>query len=759
MPSRERSFWAALALVLYLGVAHWQVAPEASLAWASLVFGPLVLLAGWRLASEPPLGADWIDPTARRAAKAVAAGVAVTLVAECGPARPSFAAARALGLGMAAVAAPVAVTRIRALGGSAKQLEASNDAAWVTGLLWLAAFGLAVARVMGGDEAVDGLTVDYATLAAALGGAGIGMVAAFRVFIARRHELGVAERAAGALWLGVVCLALGALGALMEVAPPERAVPLASLVGTVAFVSCAVSQRPALVARALRMFASVTMLATPLMSVAVVVAYKAPTHAGAILFVVTATAVGLGMLAPRLAERMAPARGKTLRALERATLAAKAPEPRQAVVLSLSAIRDAFGTEAGSAALYRFATSDRLTVDRAGYLHVEHADVPEGLVEYALGEPERILGTEVLREFQVRRREIRPWVAWLDDRGAGAAALLLDETVPLGLVLWPAAGRVEPLSYEEVRALRVLADHLATAAGAEASLDRTRERAIAIERERHALALELEELRDRLAREEGRQRAVAAMFAERARRGAYGPAAQMGLTMAEHLGGRGEPLVVVQRPGGDPLAWAAVAHLASPHAGRLMLVVDGLRREEHLVESWLDGSRSPLELARGGTLVLVDAQGLPRDVQRVIGTSRRPDVALIAILPADAEAMLAAGVIDPHFAALFGDRVLSPPRLAERGEDLRALALAELARLGTRLRGEPLGLSLDAQRLVLEYGWPGNEAELAAVLLRAALATSGAVVGAAELSAALGERRTDAAPGSGPVRVGAGVMR
>ncbi|MBM4374116.1 MAG: hypothetical protein FJ095_03455 [Deltaproteobacteria bacterium] len=759
MPVRERSFWGAMALVLYVGAAHLQSAPDAPEAWAGLLLGALVLGLGWRLASAPALGADWIDATARRAAKGVAAGAAAVLTAELAPARPAFVAARAVGLALAATSAPIALSRIGALGGTSRTLDASNDAAWATSLLWMAAVGVAALRALSGDVVVDALTVDYAVLAASLGSVGIGMVASFRSFRARRYELGVAERAAGALWLSVVCLALGALASLMEVASPERLVPLASLASAIAFVACSNSQRPALVARVLRLLAAVTMLATPLMSIAVVIAYKAPTHAGAILFIVTALAVALGMFAPRIAERMAPARGRTVRALEQATRAAKAPDPRQAVILALSAIRDALGSGEGSAALYRFATNDRLVVDRAGYLHGEHAEVPLALVELASLEPERVVSTEVLRALQVRRGEVRPWLAWLDGRSAGAAALLVDDDVPIGLFLWPSAGRSEPLSYEEVRALRCLADHLAVAAGAEARLDRSREHAVETERDKLALSVEIDALRERLTREEARQRAAAVYLAERARRASYGPAARMALTTAEHLGARGEPVAVLQRPGGDALGWAAVVHLASPRQGQLMLIVDAMRREEQLLETWLEPRRSLLELARGGSLVVLDAQALPLEVQRAIGTGRREDTAVIAVLPEAPQAMLAAGMLDQHFAALFSDRLVVPPLLAERGEDLRPLSLHELARLGVQLRGEALGLALDAQRALSEYGWPGNEAELHAVLVRAARAATGPVVTLADVEEALGRRLVEVPSDSGPVRVPSGAMR
>jgi transcriptional regulator of acetoin/glycerol metabolism len=50
-----------------------------------------------------------------------------------------------------------------------------------------------------------------------------------------------------------------------------------------------------------------------------------------------------------------------------------------------------------------------------------------------------------------------------------------------------------------------------------------------------------------------------------------------------------------------------------------------------------------------------------------------------------------------------------------------------------RLQSRPLGLDAHALVALLEHSWPGNDAELAATLLRAALVTEGEVIGVKEL--------------------------
>ena len=75
------------------------------------------------------------------------------------------------------------------------------------------------------------------------------------------------------------------------------------------------------------------------------------------------------------------------------------------------------------------------------------------------------------------------------------------------------------------------------------------------------------------------------------------------------------------------------------------------------------------------------------------------------------------------------------PTLESRSEDLRALSLEHLARIGLRLGRQPLGLAPRALEALLEHTWPGNDAELHATLLRASLVAEGEVLGLKELKA------------------------
>jgi DNA-binding NtrC family response regulator len=340
---------------------------------------------------------------------------------------------------------------------------------------------------------------------------------------------------------------------------------------------------------------------------------------------------------------------------------------------------------------------------------------------------------------------VRDLVAWLDARGGGATALIRDEEVCVGALLWPAAGRVSPLSFEEVTLMRHLADHLGAATESAAQLARARAREIDAEQAMHDAVRRAGELERALDNQQRRQRALAEHLARPARVACYSGAAQTAVNEAERHGQSGLPLALLAPLGVDTLSWAALIHLASARRDGPLVVVDATVLNEQSLERWSDPERSPLEEARSGTLVVLDAHALPAGTQRYLATTLSDETGVIAVLAPGHAAL------DEHLAARLGDRVVALPALADRAEDLRALALHQLARFGMRLRGGPFGLSLQAQELLNEYAWPGNDAELEAVLVRAALAAESDVVQAEELVRIIGDGSLGAvASGSGP---------
>jgi transcriptional regulator of acetoin/glycerol metabolism len=359
--------------------------------------------------------------------------------------------------------------------------------------------------------------------------------------------------------------------------------------------------------------------------------------------------------------------------------------------------------------------------------------LPAGLVELAASEPERILRLDAARAVEVRRADVRPMVAWLDEKGIAAMAEVRDETSAVALLAMPKADRRGPMTLEEVRSLRAVADRLGAVISASAALARSRQREVSARVEMERLAAETTRVTAALTRDEGRLIALAKMLERPARLAAYSPAARAAIDQIERLAGAGRPVALLSAPGVDGVAWAALAHLASPKRRGPITVLDGPSRAEHDLARWRDPEASPLRAAHGGSLVILDAHALPESVQSFLGAALTDDVGIIVTLPATVDTLVATGQMSERLADRLGDHAVALPTLADRAEDIRALALEHLGRIGVRLQSRPLGLDSHALAALLEHTWPGNEAELQATLLRASLITEGEVIGVREL--------------------------
>jgi DNA-binding NtrC family response regulator len=92
-----------------------------------------------------------------------------------------------------------------------------------------------------------------------------------------------------------------------------------------------------------------------------------------------------------------------------------------------------------------------------------------------------------------------------------------------------------------------------------------------------------------------------------------------------------------------------------------------------------------------------------------------------------------AGELDQRLAEALGERAIELPPLAARAEDMRAIIVDRLARLGVRLQGRPMGLDPRALGRLIEHAWPGNELELEDVLTRAIAIAEGDLLAVAHL--------------------------
>jgi DNA-binding NtrC family response regulator len=738
--SAPRSFWLAAVSVGYVGIAG-SLVGRTSGPWLS---GALLVVALWviwrRTESKLERGAPIV--------RATAWGLALWTTARVGPeGSAALDAAANAGVGATAVAGLVALARVEGIGGMVAPPRAARslDAALLTGFLWALATALALtyALLPGYRVALDPLAIDYATTSAAVATLLLTIAAAYRLRVLRRFELGVGDRASGALALAITAFGVAVPAAAFDVAAPDRVLPVAVVVGAALSTWASTIAEPTTVSSALRGILAVMMLGTPVTLAAAVLARDAPGHAGAVVLGSSTLAVAVGMFARAVARPLGPEQSRWLEAIERACRGALEPEPDSALTAALYALDRAVRDENGHAEIWRNHPQEVLSVDVAGYMHVEPGEAPERLYELALREPERTLRVDALREVEVRRPDVRGLLAWFEARDAFSATVVVDQDGPVGFILLPRAKRTSLLTLEEARSVRVLADRISALLTVTSALARARER------ERHATAKlgELAADRDRLvvavAGGAGRHRAVAERYAERARGAAYSPAARLALDGLERLGRSGVGFALVTPSGTDPIAWAAHAHLASSRAGGPFVVADATLPADRALERWNDPEQAPSRLALGGTLFVLAIDALPLPIQehlaralltRAPGEDTLPAAVLAASMHASLAPLVELGKVVPALGRLLGAELTLPP-LHDRAEDLRALVLDVLSRTSLRLGREPLGIEPAALRVLIEYPFPGNDLELESLLLRAARVARGPAVTLDDLGA------------------------
>jgi hypothetical protein len=730
-----------------VGAAHLAGSP---LPWLALLLLPGLLAEVWRRTAAAT-NKDDVSQHSKSALRAVAWGSLMWAAARTGPAgRPALDAAANLGAGTAAVASLVALARIPARPGLLKPQHGSLslDAALFTGFLWAIATALPLGFALLPAERVrlDPLMIDYGTTSAAIASLLVFIAASFRLHALRRLELGVADRAAGALSLSITAFSVAIPAGLLDVAPPDRLLPVAVCVAALAMTWSATVSEPTAVSSGLRGILAILILGTPIILGAGAIVRSAPEHSGAILLSATTLCIFVGLIARALAKPLGPEQSRWLDAIEAASRGALQPEPDSALRAALEALSQTATTPDGRPAIFRNSPAEMLSVDVAGYLHVEPAEAPERLYELAKEEPERTLRAEALRALAVRRPEVRPLIAWFDDRRAFSATLVVDEEGPIGFILLPTGTRTSVMTLEEARAVRVLGDRICALLAVSSALARSRDRELAAVARADRVDDECKRLEHIIFAASGRNLELAERLARGVRTTAYSPAARLALERLARLGKQGAPISLLAPPGVEAIAWGAHAHLESSRSSGPFVVVDGTNPAEQAREIWLDAQRSPLVLADGGTLSILDVAVLPLDIQDLIAQSfsRRssaPSVSsvakpgLIVTLRVPLARLLAENRLSRDLSRWLATSEVALPTLAERAEDLQALALESLSRVGLSLRGEPLGLEPAALRLLAEHDWPGNELEFRARLLSAARRAPGAVVRAEDLLA------------------------
>lgn len=754
MPWQKRSFWIAAAVIAYAAVAGIRATQGDVASWVVLGLSIVMCFVGWLLTDESTIvngfsGQDGYEatpfattPEVRSAARLTITGVALFTASVAGTHSPGFIAAENFGASLTVIGSLWALSRVPPLGGLVTPGPTAQriDAVVFAALFWIVAIALPTAKSVLPErtEDLDPLVLDYATVVAALGSLGVSLFVAVRTVSVRRAELGVAERARAAFWVTSVSLVAGIMAGAAHVLAPERVLPIAIVVASCGSTYAASSREPETALRMLRTIVAAAMIVMPAALATVFLVHMYPGFAGQISF----ASVGVGAVASLLARRVAradgPARGRLAGALRAATRAAMTPDPEEALRRALFELRNVLGADGEPAALYRFFPPERLSVDRAGYMQTIKAEMPPRLVALADDEPERVLRYEALASVAVRRAEVRPLMAWMDERGLLAVSVVRDGDGPMAAIVVPRGARTAPSTLAEVRALRELSDRLGAVLGVTSMLARSRERELVAQNGITKAETDRGEIAAELARIQGRFAAIARMLERPARVALYSPAARAAVQRLETLAQTNSPVTLLSAPGIDVVAWASLVHLASPRQTGVMVVVDGSNVQEHDVEKWRDPKTSPLALAAGGTLVILDGHLLPTTVQMRVATTTRDDFGLIAILPKTVDLLASNGSLTEALADRLGDRAVALPEISTRAEDLSSLILDKLTRMGPRIHGITLGIEPHALAALLEYNFPGNDVELEDLLLRAVLAVpQGAkVVTVRELEAA-----------------------
>lgn len=750
-PIYDRSYLLATLAVAYVALASLQQTGGGALPVLVLLGAPAALYGVWRSTGRAALrsGPAEQQPPALDALRACSWGACVWLAARVGPVgRPAFDLAANIGLGTATVAASIAIARIPHAGGlvSPSRSSRSLDGAVFCALLWGIAAALPGARALlpARNLLLDPLATDYATTAASIASVLVLIAAALRVRALRRLELGVPDRASGALALSLTAFSVAVPAALAGLAAHDRALPMGALGAALACAWAATTPEPTDVSSSLRGALVVTVLGVPVALTTALVAENLPSRVGVVVLAGCAATLAVGLLARAVARPLAPEQSRWLDALDAASRAALEPEPHLAIVATLESLQRLEPTVRTRPELWRRDPPEVLSVDLAGYLHSEAAVAPAEVYELAAAEPERLLRRDVLASLEVRRPDARAALGWMDARAAFGVTLVCEEGVPLGLLALPRGTRTRPATLEEARAARQLADRLSAILALSGALSRARQREQESAQRLIGGAQRIEELERALAQRARPRDQVIDALASRVRVAAFSARAQLALERLARTAAAGGDLGLQAPVGVDALAWACAFHLASPRRDGPLIVTDGAGSAAASSAYWTDPALAPTRRASGGTLCILHVEALPIETQDALAielarrTEPGPEAPQVSLLVSSAEPLpelLEKRQLSRALAQLLPADSLALPALVDRPEDLRGLVLDQLCRSGVRRAGAPLGIEPRALELLIDHTWPGNDAELALVMERAARAASGDRISAADLEA------------------------
>jgi hypothetical protein len=741
----DRSYLLAIFGLAYVALAALQSQTVRAGAIAVLALGPLALAALWRGTRRVEGLSPRVDPVALAAARHCGWGAALWVAARTGPAgRPGFDVAANVGACIAVVAALVALARVPGQAGLAQPPRSARslDAAVFSALLWGIASAPPVARAWlhAPGALLDPLASDYAASAASIASMLILLGASLRMRATRRLELGVLDRASGAVVACATALSISLPAALLDLAPPDRALQLGALAAALGCVWTVTASLATSVASCVRIALVVMLLGAPLALAAAALAQHVPGYAGLITLAGAAATLLVGILARAVGKPLTAEQARWLAALEAAGRAAREPDPDVAIVSTLTALQSIETNSPTRPELWRQEPAEVLSVDVAGYLHTERAAAPLGLYDLGRDEPERVLRRDVLAALEVRRPEVRPLLGWMEARDALCVALVTDDQLPLGLLAFPRGSRQGPLSEEEAIAARQVCDRLSAVLALSSSIARSRQREAEARERADELVVEaakLEAIIELSARPRDDLLHVLAASVEVA---AYSARARATLHALGTLAALGSDVALEVPAGIDPLGYAAFVHTKSTRAAGPFVIVDGTAASAFDAARFVSAADAPVARARGGTLVVSNPASLPMAVQDALAVTLSERAgnaafACVVTLPSAVGELIEQRHLSRALARFLVPNAVTLPTLAERPEDLRGLVLDKLCRAGLRFDGQTLGIEPRALGMLVDYEWPGNMRELEDVVERAARAARGERVRVVDLEA------------------------
>ncbi|WP_156865154.1 hypothetical protein [Pajaroellobacter abortibovis] len=466
-----------------------------------------------------------------------------------------------------------------------------------------------------------------------------------------------------------------------------------------------------------------------------------------------AVTFALGWLISRSAgwveQLLRPNRGCWVQTVSLTDAALRQPDFYETIARLLWILREPGGIDS-TPAFWTFAPPRIFTIDIAGYLVERPSEVPSFVLREVRQEPYGILRSAALRKGQTRRLDLGAILQWLEEQQASTFILGRgEEGVEIGLTL-PREAPSLSSSIEEVEAIRKLADTLAALYGKQYSLMESFARAQQAIQQADKSRSERARMEQEVITFKARNYQELQRLASLAAANAYTPATRLLLESLEQRLASCKPTLLLIPKGSDSLPLLARAHLQSGDPNRPFVITEGTMVREHQVERWLDPLFSPISLASEGTWVLRDGAALPGSVQKeiaiLLGSKEKGYPSAFPVFCAPIFVFTHGGIfssvdlenyLELTLAQWIQEHAEEPlwlPRLFDRPEDVRALLFDGLAREGLRQKGFSIGIEPAALAVLLEYPFPGEDAELMDMIVQLVAVSLGDVVRVSDLS-------------------------